>query len=344
MSDAFPDPILTANLYCAGRLNEAVFGAVRPAWRAFQEAAPERLWYLWFMRYGKGGEHLKIRLHGPAPGKDLLAGLLTDAAGAFFAAVEPPAAAPPPGRWANAPPLDAQDRVSADHPDRTLLWTDYARSPVSLGGEPFLGDDVYAARMTACLARAAEIVLEALTPDHDGAFPHGRRQSTLLGGLVAALAALGFTAEQRSSYLRYHRDSLLRFLLIKSEEPVAAADAVLAQFNGRVAAMATSFQTVQARTAERWRHGPSARSAGELETAWCQSLVRLHAHIAPLVSDPGHHLDPFAPDPAFSPLFKALHGLANALGIGLWDEALAHHLLLLVADPESSRRVVLLPE
>ena len=54
---------------------------------------------------------------------------------------------------------------------------------------------------------------------------------------------------------------------------------------------------------------------------------------------------PLSPIPAFAPVFKALHGLANHLGISLPDEALVHHLLLRASDPEAgrTRHVTFLP-
>ena len=337
---------MTANLYCANHLNEVVFHVVRPAWRRFKEEDPENLWQLWFMRYGKGGEHLKIRAHGPAEGKALLADLLARSAEAFFSSLEPPGDARQPGRWKGAPPIDAQDRVSSDHPDRSLLWTDYGRSHISLGGKPLLLDDGYVSRMTECLAQAAEIALKRIEPDAVGTFPHQRRQSTLLASLMASLAALGFTSEQRTAYLHYHRDCLLRFLLLKSEDPFEKARETLHGWHLRVEKMESSFQMLKALARERWEQGRHAESAEDSEAAWGRALVRLHGYVAPLCQNPDFHLDPFSPDPAFAPLFKAIHGLANHLGIGLPDEAFAHHLLLLATDPGDERvhRVALLPE
>src|SRR3954447_916829 len=59
----FPDPVVTANVYGKGHLDAILLGAVRTF---FQEEieAQKRDWRLWVMRYRRGGEHIKIRLHG----------------------------------------------------------------------------------------------------------------------------------------------------------------------------------------------------------------------------------------------------------------------------------------
>jgi hypothetical protein len=344
--NVFPDPSLTANLYCAGRLNEVIFHVVRPAWRRFQDGDPEELWYLWFMRYGKGGEHLKIRAHGPAEGRALLTGLLIQSAEAYFSSLEPVDEVLQRDPWEGAPPIDAQDNVSTRHPDRSLLWTDYLRSHISLGGKPLLLDDRYAALATECLARAAEIAFQAIEPDEHGNFPHQRRQSTLLGGLISSMAALGFTCQQRSAYLQYHRDSLLRFLVRKNKDPFAKVRETLGRFHLQASKMGDSFHRLESLAREQWEQGPRDAQSDRPEARWCRSLVRLQRHISPLCQDPDFHLDPFSLDPTFPPLFKTIHGFANHLGIALADEAFAHHILLVANDPEAegARRVRLLPE
>src|SRR4029077_13889467 len=86
-TQSFPDPALTANLYCAGGLDETFFRVVAPFWRELRLQDPERLCSLWVVRCGRRGEHLKIRVHGPG---SLLLGqreLLARRAGAFFASL-----------------------------------------------------------------------------------------------------------------------------------------------------------------------------------------------------------------------------------------------------------------
>ncbi len=52
----YPDPVMTASINCNRRLNRLVQVSVR-----HRQAAPST----WSFRYGKCGEHLKIRVRGP---------------------------------------------------------------------------------------------------------------------------------------------------------------------------------------------------------------------------------------------------------------------------------------
>ena len=73
-------------------------------------------------------------------------------------------------------------------------------------------------------------------------------------------------------------------------------------------------------------------------------MADLRDHVAGLCGDRDDRLDPFAEDAAFNPLFKALHGLANQLGLKWLDEAYSYHLLLR-ATPDGARhdRIALTP-
>jgi len=83
----FPDPTLTASLYCAGRLDDLVHVVLGPVWSALREGEAGGSSYLWFMRYGRGGEHLKIRFHGPPAASAGLASLLPRAAATYFSSL-----------------------------------------------------------------------------------------------------------------------------------------------------------------------------------------------------------------------------------------------------------------
>src|SRR6476661_446290 len=114
---AFPDPALTANVYCSGRLDTVIFGAVAPFWRELRPHDPGRLGHLWLMRYGKGGEHLKIRFHGPESCRPLIRGRLEERVTAFLGSLEPAAEPAPPARE-RAPAIDVED-AAENHPDLT---------------------------------------------------------------------------------------------------------------------------------------------------------------------------------------------------------------------------------
>jgi hypothetical protein len=317
----FPDPVLTASLYCAGRLDAAIFHAVAPFWRDLRRHDRGGLCYLWLMRYGKGGEHLKVRVHGPEPLRPLMQGLLEEKAIRFLDSL-PEAEAPPsrPGEW--IPAIDAEeDEIDSGLPDRKLLWTTYRRSPVSLGGKPFLLDDQYAALLTRCLASGCERVL-VLEPDAGGSLPNRVRQGALLGALIRGLSTLGFSIRERIEYLAYHRGWLLRSMLPRIwRSEAGAVEELQRRFDERMAGMAGSLLPLR-----RALDGGGNESGPD--TDWERSLSDLLAYISPLCRDPDYRLDPFASDPRFAPVFKVFHGLANQLGLRQVDEAFTHHLLL----------------
>ena len=146
----FPDPALTANVYCERRQDHFLSTALATFWRQVRCLEGELDSYLWFVRYGRCGEHVKVRLHVPEERRESLAALLTTTVETYFAEHEPPEPAQRKD-WSYLPPIDEQDQAEEDYPDRTLLWTRYQRSHVSLGGKPFLDDDRYSALMTRCL-------------------------------------------------------------------------------------------------------------------------------------------------------------------------------------------------
>lgn len=317
----FPDPALTASIYSSGRLDPVLFGAIVPFWRELRRHDPERLCYLWLMRYGKGGEHLKVRVHGPESLRLRQRRLLEEKVTGLLGSL--PETAPPQGKPGRAPAIDAEDEA-AGHPDRTLLWTTYRRSHISLGGKPFLADDRYAALLTRCLGAGCERVL-ALSPGADGSLPHAARQNALLNALIPGLAALGFPAGKRADYLAYHRDWLLRSILPTDQRAEAAAvERLCRRFDERIARMGETLLAIQEAAQAEWE-GDGEEGPNE---DWKRSLAALLNYVAPLCRDPGYRLDPFASDPVFAPVFKVFHGLANQLGLRQVDEAFIHHLLL----------------
>jgi hypothetical protein len=194
-----------------------------------------------------------------------------------------------------------------------LVWTVYERSHLSLGGGPFLGDDHYVSLLTRCLGNACALVL-SLRPGEDGALPHRLRQIAHLQGLIVGLAALGFPPEKRASYLAYHRDWLLRFLTF---------DQLPRTFEERIDRMGSALDPIRT----------LAQNGGDIDLKgmdrdWRRSLAELLEYVTPFSGNPAYQLDPYATDPAFSPLFKVFHGLGNQLGLSMADEAFAHHLLL----------------
>jgi hypothetical protein len=302
------------------RLDEVLHQVVGPFLRAVRQREPGSGAYLWTLRSGEGGEHLKVRLHGPEPLANPGRALLRQAAAAFFHGE--PAAERPAAEWTGLGAVELSDEDASHRPDRSLHWTHYRRSHVWLGGGPFLDDDGYVSRITRCLAAACERVL-LLEPDASGKIPHRVRQSALLAGLTAGLAVSGFTVDARSSYLAYHRDTLLRS---RARTEAGRAHDLLQLFERRVEAMGSAADALRQTVRSAWTRPIEAEPEG-VDAAWCRALANLVWYIRPLCEDPDYRIDPLAEDPCFVPVFKAFHGFANQLGLNLVEEAFAHHFL-----------------
>ncbi|MBV9107993.1 MAG: hypothetical protein JO306_01135 [Gemmatimonadetes bacterium] len=318
-----PDPVLTASVYANRGLDALIHGAVAPFRARLRERGPAGEWSLWMVRYSRCGEHLKLRVHGPEEGREDARRLLQEAVDAHFATLAPVDGGVPRVSRADAPAMDAEDEAETDYPDRALLWTHYRRSHVNMGPPVHLGSNEYAARFTAAMAAGAGLVLDRLAPDAEGRFAGSARQHILLRGLLAAIAATGFTAEEREAYLAYHRGWLIRFTLDDARRETEA----VAAFDRRVEAMSAATEQVRRTAAALW-DVPDAAPASEGEAAWCAAVSALAGYLDGLRGDPVYDVDPFAGNAVFPPVFKAFHGLANQAGVGMLDEAFLHHLLL----------------
>ncbi|MFS8064935.1 MAG: lantibiotic dehydratase C-terminal domain-containing protein, partial [Byssovorax sp.] len=154
-----PDPLLTANVYCAGRLDHVLHRGVAPFWRRLREGHAEQQAYLWCVRYPRGGEHLKIRVHAPEARSSALRSSLEAAVSDALAELGAATTATAPPRPDGALPIDVEDEGTEAHADPSFLWTHYRRSAVSFGGGPLLDDDRYVALFTRCLGAGCEKAL-----------------------------------------------------------------------------------------------------------------------------------------------------------------------------------------
>jgi hypothetical protein len=342
MPSGLADPIVSANVYCSGRLSEVIHRAVAPFWTELKRSGDADSIYLWIMRYAKCGDHLKIRLHGPAWRRQRMLNLLAGALESYLGSLGPGDPAVPQKTASFATPIDEDDFAESDYPDRTYRWTRYLRSPVSLGFAPYLHDDGYVSLLTVCLSRGTEILFARLKTGQDGQASHQEVQRILLLALVAGLSALPLTWDERLLYIAYHRDWLLRALLKRpggSGGPERAE-----QLLARLEAEAAKQQSALGRLAELayacCRDGVASEWDGDL-AAWRGALCRFARYLEPRCGALSHHVDPFAEAAIFPPLFKVMHGFANQLGLKHIDEAFAYHLLLAaVAPPEIRSRVV----
>lgn len=337
----FPDPLVTANLYGAGRVDEILERCIALLREEMMRLDSGGSTYLWTMRYARGGEHLKVRLHGPPALEPDLRDALVRTAERFLASLGEPAApavfAAPEGQ--EVPPIDPEDEAAQGHPDRSLLLTTYRRSQISLGGGPFLRDDRYVAIVTRALGEGCEMALSTLQAGANGQVSFRARQTALLKAIIGALAATRWPPDKRVAYLAYHRNWLIRYLLARSRQGAERAAELLAQFARNVASMA-GLQAIERVVATQWStesaQGQGARSPEAAQTpapgdAWHCEIDDLVRHVPTLADQPDFLVDPFALDPAFPAVFKVLHGLANQLGLTPINESFAHHLILHVA-------------
>jgi hypothetical protein len=340
--EGHPDPIVTANIYCSGRLDDVMLRAMVPFRRGLRALTAPQIPYLWLIRYSRGGEHLKVRVHGPQEIEPAVKELLARTVEGCLAAIGPRPQEEARRVRRESIPIDDEDRSPEDPPDRSLLLTHYGISQVSLGGEPFLSQERYRALMTLCLARGCDQVLDTLEGQQE-ILSHGQRQRTLLKALLSGLAALRFPPEKAEAYLAYHRDWLIRFPLLREggdEQKAADHLALLERQAEKAAATVSSLRSAVQRS---WTGTGASPEGGP---PWGQALAGLHEYVSRFRDDPDYRLDPFTNDQTFTPIFKAFHGLGNQLGLRMLDEAYAHHLLLMATakDPSRYRRLSLSPD
>lgn len=332
--DSHADPILSASLLAPDALDRALVEVVHPLLEDLATLDGDGRTYLWVMRYGKGGQHLKLRVHGPRELAERLRDALAERAEAWLRDNPPsPETEPNPAAQA-APSVDPED----DEPwDGGLRWTTYRRNYVNLAGPPFLDDDRYASLATECLGRGCAQAIPALRLGPDGRVPGPMRQQILLRLLIPGLGSLAFEARRRLDYLAYHRDWLIRFCLPpgSGEEQVAM---VRGRLDQQLARMAPAVAQIRTAIESLWGEGAGSVAEGAEDQAadpWCDALRQLRLHTEELGRDPRFHIDPQTDDPVFAPLFKTFHGMGNVVGIPPLEEAFTHHLLLHAAGAET---------
>jgi hypothetical protein len=322
---SFPDPCLTASLYCAGRIDWTIARCVLPVWRRVQTEQPAVPCYLWILRYGRGGEHLKLRFHGPSTLRPLIEFLLTDAASAQRPWLAHPSDALHTAALI-ASPLDEEDEVQEEWPAGSLLWTHYRRSPALFLGKPFLNDDGFVARFTSCLGCGCELLLSSFDLDNGDSLSHRRRRAMLLRALMAAVSELFREPGERIRYLTYHRDWTIRHPVLAIRGGDEKAREILERYERQVAGLSFTAMHSLRRAADEM--GTEARWPVGEETAWRDALREMRRYLEALGNDPFLSPDPFVTGPLFPTVFKILHGLANQIGIDVLNEGMAYHLLL----------------
>lgn len=344
--ERFPDPLVTGSLYCSRGLDEIQLRFMVPLRRDLRMIGTECSPYLWSVRYAKGGEHLKVRVHGIPEIESVVRDLLRRRADEFLTEIGPALEGIERLAAWSAPPIDEEDRSTEPPPDRSFLFTNYRRSHVSLGAEPLLGSDQYCAAITLALARGCDLVVDALA-SQGAVLTYGHRQRLLLKALLSGIAALRFPLEKAEEYLAYHRDWLIRFPLLQKGGSEKEAENGIARLEERAMQSSPTIEVLRS-TVEQWWTGDGIHASVYPEgISWCHAVANFHYLVSQFRNDPAYHVDPFAAsDPTFNPLFKVFHGLANQLGLKAREEAYAHHLLLQAATQTPSRwhRISLTPD
>ena len=319
-------PLLAGALYCNGALDHAIYHTLAP-FLVEARALEERI-SCWFLRYGKRGEHIKLRIYGPRDHEDSLRELFESAANRAWARI-PFREPDEEEKWVGAPAIGPEDEIPNGPEDRCLLWTDYRRSPSIFGAGPLLDSDHYVSLLTRCLTTGCERALSVF--EAGGAEVDGRRRRrSMLRLIVDAMSAVDWPRDTEEHYLAYHRDSILRFLLVATDDPREKLSQLLRRFERHASKITEELGSssspsggfLASRRVDDSHHAL-------LECPWRAANAALQHWLTEARFSTRQ--DPFARMPSFTPFFKVLHIVANALGIGLLNECFLYHLLLLAS-------------
>jgi hypothetical protein len=318
------EPIISANIYASGLLDDLLTSVIAPLCHEARSLIGERF-KLWLIRHSRSGEHLKVRLHGDPQDKRLLEELLADRVHGYFDRVRVLPQASRRGARSDVPAIDPEEEAAIYPPDRSLLWTTYCRSAVTLAS-PWLNLEGFAEQSCNCMARACEWVLAL----HEAGASQlaVRRQKLLIQALLVGLPALGLcSADRAAEYLCYHRDWLLRFLFRDG----ARQEAALHQLSLEVHKRSATVDRIRRMSA---RSVPPADDPTDYASRFAATLRDLASYLAGIDGLIDRDADPFASDMTFPPVFKIMHNLANQCGVRPLEEAYVHHLLAAAIAPE----------
>lgn len=312
-----PDPSLTFNLYTSGTLDERVrtLAGLWQDWCASEHG--EGRGGLWFFRYGARAPHLKVRFHGSRRAADAFRAQLSQ----LGPACSVPAARSGEGAAAAFPPLDPEDAAPAEHLE-TVTETTYLRRSSILGAPSWCReDDAYVGALTHALAGISEWVLGRYVSENQLDF--SRRQNVLLQIAGEGIRNTFEDPGERRDYIRFHRDLLVRTLVLRSGFGTSKAKQVLRMYRAQAAQLSAAARRGLSETVL------DSGSALDQSTAAAPLATRF-AVVGEAATQAGAKsvrgcLEP--PDPRFPALFRSLHLAASQVGSPWLDEGLLYHLL-----------------
>ena len=318
-----PDPIVTANIYCGRMLDDVLREVVVPFWSQVRALDGGDSCYIWFTRYAKGGEHLKVRVHGPEPLRGDIGNALESQAKAYLDSI---ANEPPKNRLSKPVlrPVDPEDEVEQDYPDRSMLWTTFRRSPVIMGDDRYTRDETHTALFTRGMGEIGEIMVTRLAPQTANPGYAQVRQNLYLKMLILGIGVMGFDRDGWITYLTYHRNWLVRHNVGGGVEERE----ILELFDQRLEKMGRALEAVSRLVAAQIE----GNDGGSALDDWRSRASALFSHVAGYRGRSEYDVDPYTTDFAHLPMFKLFHGGANQLGYRTADEAFLHHLLLRAAE------------
>ncbi|MEM9655665.1 MAG: hypothetical protein AAGA65_26500 [Actinomycetota bacterium] len=291
-------PSIAIDFSCPGRLDVALHELVEPCGKEWQETVGGDFW---FLRDTRGRDVLRLRLHSPDREASAFEAMWTKLVERFATA----------------------HSHGSDGEARAVRWTsvDPEPGPLVFGAGSFADDERYRRHVVDCLIAGSRTVLSNL-PSSPTESPSISPQSLLARATTGCIGAAScvFGDLDPTTYLRYHRDTVLRSLVRKQADPSAKLVALIEQFDRRAASNSTILDSLAAL----WS------AAGDIETSpladWRKAVDGVSSRLvkAALLDDP----EPFAEHAGFEPAFRLLHALANQLGIDRLNEALAIHLML----------------
>lgn len=297
-------PMISASIYCHAFMDQLLKEVILPFWTHTKARIPQS--NLWILRYARGGQHLKLRLHVPDEDSMACAACLRNSVEKFLAGL-PPQSEIERDPAAHLPPIDPEDCSDGLRPDRSLIWTRYRYLPELIGAEPLSGATGFEAAFVRCLAASTGFILENLIVTTSAEFPIKKRMTLALQLFLAAMAGVHPSVEIRTRYLAYQLEWLLRVSRDRARE--------LAVFSRKVAESPDHQMALSPLVTA---SPPQYGSLG----AWCHAVGDLICFcVNRLGRDDLSELDETSSNLVYFALSRVVHNAINPTAIGNSNEA-----------------------